>query len=111
MPSPFHGKSERPQADLQAPLKAMAVLGEKVSGPSELIPLSAGDALKHLMRHVVSFSHSCEVIEKTVNAIERLCKTTPIHMLKRNLNDLSADNLVSLLVSKKQTVTTEHKAA
>lgn len=111
MPSPFHGKSERPQADLHAPLRAMGILGEKASGPSELIQLNAGDALKHLMRHVVSFSHSSIVIEKTVNAIEQLCKITPVFYIKRNLNDFSADEVVSQLISKSQIIANEHKAA
>ena len=47
-----------------------------------------------LPRHIVTYAHSAFVTEKILGMLDRLLQTTPVFYIERNLNDVSADDLV-----------------
>ena len=92
-PHPFHGKSERVQVKAEAPLAAICILGKK-SDRTVVRRLRKEEAYQMLPRHIVTYAHSAFVTEKILGMLDRLLQTTPVFYIERNLNDVSADDLV-----------------
>ena len=81
-----------------APLKAICILGEKTS-KTYIRRLSIEEAFQALPRHIVTYAHSAFVAERILGVLDWLLVRVPVFYIERNLDDLSADELVDKVLT------------
>ena len=106
VPHPFHGKSEREQIKRTAPLKAICILGQK-SEKTTVRRLSFEEAFQMLPRHIVTYAKSAMVAERVLCVLEWLLSEVSVFYVERNLDDMSADELVKKVITQSSNETNQ----
>ncbi|MCC7070210.1 MAG: hypothetical protein IT383_02740 [Deltaproteobacteria bacterium] len=99
-PSPFFGAAGRRGPELQAPLRAIGVLVDKVldpEAPSSFECVPHARAAAELLRHVARFSSDRELSDRLLALTVALTERVPVVLVKRSLRDPSDEVVRSIL--------------
>ena len=82
-----------------ARLRAIAFLEQSKSGTS-VVPIDMKEAFERLVRQVVEYSKEPKVIQKALELSLTACKSLPCFVVRRDLNDLSSDDIFNDILSR-----------